>query len=279
MRTLRSVFAILPAAAGVDCALNAYKALPLADRSKLIGLHVSPLANTYGLGADIVVAGYIEAQIEAAEEEKRTTEAAFKEACEKAGIVYEWRAKSALSYILSPEAGAMARAADLILFPRLPEAASVGRHRFEELVVAAGRPVLGVPAEWSGGVLGERVLIAWDGGREAARAVFDALPLLVSARAVRIVSVQGFLEEPIRQFTLGDDIAATLSRHGVRAESHTFQSSRGSVKEELRAQMLDTGADVIVMGCYGHSRVREMILGGVSREMLKDASIPLLLSS
>jgi nucleotide-binding universal stress UspA family protein len=83
----------------------------------------------------------------------------------------------------------------------------------------------------------------------------------------------------VRQFTLADDIAATLSRHGVRIESHTLQSSRGSVKEELKTQVLDTGADIIVMGCYGHSRFREMIMGGVSREMLKDTSVPLLLSS
>ena len=100
-----------------------------------------------------------------------------------------------------------------------------------------------------------------------------------NARTVRIVSVQGFLDEPVRQFTLADDIAATLSRHGVRTESHTFQSSRGSVKEELKVQVVDTGADMIVMGCYGHSRLREMIMGGVSREMLKDTSVPLLLSS
>jgi nucleotide-binding universal stress UspA family protein len=91
--------------------------------------------------------------------------------------------------------------------------------------------------------------------------------------------VQGFLDEPVRQFTPGDDIAATLARHGVKVETHAFAAMRGSVREELAAQALDFGADLCVMGCYGHSRLRERILGGVSRSMLRDIPFPLLLSN
>ncbi len=123
------------------------------------------------------------------------------------------------------------------------------------------------------------MLIAWDGGREAARAVFDALPLLVGAEAVRIASVQGFLDEPVRQFTPGDDIAATLSRHGITVETTSGRSSRGTVKEELQHLALDFGADLVVMGCYGHSRIRERVLGGVSRSMLREIPFPLLLAN
>jgi hypothetical protein len=83
-----------------------------------------PLADTYGLVADIAFAGLIEAQIQAAEEETGSAEVAFREACERAGIAHEWRAKTALSYLISADAGSMARAADLIIFPRLPETAS-----------------------------------------------------------------------------------------------------------------------------------------------------------
>ena len=274
MTALRTIVAVIPAASTAKCALKAYGALPLADRSKLVGLYVSPIAVSFGLAADIALTSFIQAQIEAAEEERKATETAFVQACEQAGIAHEWRTEKALSYTVSSEAGAMARAADLIIFPTLPAAPSVGRHQIEELVFASGRPVLAMPAAWSEAKLGEKVLIAWDGGREAARATFDAMPLLLQAKAVRIVSVQGYMEEPVRQFTPGDDIAATLSRHGIPAESHTFQSTRASVKEELQAQMLDTGADMVVMGCYGHSRFREMILGGVSRDMLKGIPFP-----
>lgn len=123
------------------------------------------------------------------------------------------------------------------------------------------------------------MIVAWDGSREATRAVFDALPILLKSTSVRIVSVEGYRDEPIRQFTPGDDIAATLSRHGVPAESHAFRGRLGSVRAELEAQALDIGADLIVMGCYGHSRFREMVLGGVSRSMLKNIPCPLLLSN
>ena len=85
--------------------------------------------------------------------------------------------------------------------------------------------------------------------------------------------------DAIRQFTPGDDIAATLARHGIRAESHMFQRARGSVSEELQVQMLDFGADMAIMGCYGHSRLREMILGGVSRDILNGIPFPVLLSN
>ena|SRR5215207_9411613 len=103
--------------------------------------------------------------------------------------------------------------------------------------------------------------------------------LLTNAEAVRIVSVQGFLDEPVRQFTPADDICATLSRRGVRVEVQSFRSTRGSIKEELAVQALEFGADITVMGCYGHSRFRERILGGVSRDMLKDMPGPLLLAN
>jgi nucleotide-binding universal stress UspA family protein len=215
----------------------------------------------------------------AAAEERQAAEAAFAAAAKAAGIAYEWRAEKAVDSYVSPHAGAMARAADLILCPLLPEEASIGRHQLEEVVFASGRPVLGLPAGWPARKLAGRVLIAWDGGREAARAVFDAMPILTGAELIRIVSVQGFFDEPVRQFTPGDDIAASLARHGLAVETTTVKSSRTSVRDELKAQALDLGSDLLVMGCYGHSRLRQRILGGVSRSMLDDPPFPLLLAN
>ena len=95
----------------------------------------------------------------------------------------------------------------------------------------------------------------------------------------RLISVRAFHDEPVRQFTPGDDIAATLSRHGVPVETAAIARAGQSVQEELKVQAMDFGADMIVMGCYGHSRLRERILGGVSRDMLKEMPFPLLLSN
>lgn len=276
---LRTVFAVIAAADAAESAVAAFQALPLADRAKLVGVHVAPLAITYGLASDMALASFIEAQIAAADEERKSAEAAFLAAGRKAGIDFDWRAEKSPDNLVSPHAGAIARAADIILYPQLRSEASIGRHQLEEVVFTSGRPVIGLPAGWSVTKLGSRVLVAWDGGREATRAVFDALPMLVRAEAVRLVSVQGFLDEPVRQFTPGDDIAATLSRHGVRVETSTFRSTRANMREELKAQALDFGADLVVMGCYGHSRFRERILGGVSRSMLKDIPFPLLLAN
>lgn len=279
MRGIRTIFAVIPAADAAESAVAAFKALPLQERAKLVGVHVAPLAITYGLVADFALASFIEAQIEAADQERKAAEAGFLAAARGAGVDFDWRAEKSPDNMVSPHAGAMSRAADIIISPQLRAEASIGRHQIEEVVFTSGRPVIGLPAGWHVTTLGRRVLVAWDGGREAARAVFDALPILVKAEAVRIVSVQGFLDEPVRQFTPGDDIAATLARHGVRVETSTFKGTRATMRDELKAQALDFGADLGVMGCYGHSRFRERILGGVSRGMLKDIPFPLLLAN
>ena len=279
MAELRTVFAIIPAAEAVEAAVAAFQALPLSDRARLVGVHVAPLAVTFGLATDIALASFIEAQIAAADEERKAAEAEFAKAARRTGIDFGWRAEKSPDNLVSPHAGAMSRAADIILYPQVRPEASIGRHQIEEVVFTSGRPVIGLPAGWLVKTLGRRVLIAWDGGREVARAVFDALPLLAKAEAVRIVSVQGFLDDPVRQFTHGDDIAMTLSRHGARVETSTFKSTRPNMRDELKAQALDFGADLAVMGCYGHSRFRERILGGVSRSMLNDMPLPLLLAN
>jgi nucleotide-binding universal stress UspA family protein len=274
-----TVFAIIPAASAAASALAGFRALRPADNAKLIGLHVVPIAVNYGLVADIALASFIEAQVEAAKAEREAAQASFSAACEQAGIHYEWRAAQSFDTLVSPQAGSLARAADVVLCPILPEQGSIGRHRLEEVVFAAGRPVIGLPPQWNGARLGSRVLIAWDGGREAARATFDAMPLLRQVEEVRLVSVNGFEYEPVRQFTPADEIAAALSRHGIRVEAHSFESTRRSVADELQAQAHDFGADLLVMGCYGHARFRERILGGVSREMLREIPLPLLLAN
>lgn len=279
MTKIATAFAVIPAAQAAEAAVAAFQALPLAENAKLIGLHVAPIAVSYGLVTDMALASYIEAQIGAAEEERKTAETAFHKACREAGVAWEWRTEKALDSVVSPQAGYASRAADIVLCPQLPLEASIGRHQVEEVVFASGRPVIALPIGWNVKSLCRRVLVAWDGGREAARAVFDALPILTCAEAVRIVSVQGVTRDPIRQFTPGDEIAASLARHGVPVETITSSSMRGSVREELKAQALDFGAEFLVMGCYGHSRFRERVLGGVSRDMLREIPFPLLLSS
>ena len=108
----------------------------------------------------------------AADTQRKAAEDAFVSACRKAGVESEWRFEKAMDYAILAHAGGMSRAADLIICPQQREEGEP----LEEVVFASGRPVVCVPSSWSIKSLGRRVLIAWDGGREAARAAFDALP-------------------------------------------------------------------------------------------------------
>ena len=220
MSDLRTIFTVIPTAQQRwRCGCRLFGAAARRARASWSAFTSLRSPSSYGLGADVALADFITNQMQAAEQEGEAGRGGFPRACAEAGIANEWREEKAPDYMVSPHAGSLARAADLIICPSVPADASVGRHQIEEIVFASGRPVLAVPGNWSGRTLGETVLVAWDGGREAARAVFDAIPLLTHAKTVKLISIQGFLAEPVRQFTLGDDIAVTLSRHGISAES------------------------------------------------------------
>jgi nucleotide-binding universal stress UspA family protein len=126
--------------------------------------------------------------------------------------------------------------------------------------------------------IGQRVLVAWNAGREATRAVNDALPLLEGAAKVTVLAInphgglRGHGEVP------GADIALHLARHGVRAEASAIKSDDVEIGALLLSQAADLNADLIVMGAYGHSRLREVVLGGATREILRSMTVPVLLS-
>lgn len=147
----------------------------------------------------------------------------------------------------------------------------------EEVIVHAGRPVLLVPYAGHFDSVGSDVLVAWDASREAARALTDALPLLKDAQLVRVVivgghpSLDGHGDEP------GADVALFLARHGVTVEVVRAAAST-DIAGVLLTRAADFGSDLIVMGGYGHSRFREMLLGGVTRAMLEAMTVPVLMS-
>lgn len=148
----------------------------------------------------------------------------------------------------------------------------------EELVMTAGRPVLVVPKSTAGTTVGRRVVLAWNDKREAARAAFDALPMLAKAEQVRIVWVN-----PNREAAFSGDvptagIAAALARHNVKCVSSVAYGPDASVGDVLLNECADFGADLLVMGGYGHTRLREYVLGGATRHILKSMTVPVMLS-
>jgi nucleotide-binding universal stress UspA family protein len=146
----------------------------------------------------------------------------------------------------------------------------------EELALGVGRPVLVVPRYGTFETFGERVLIAWNGSREATRAVHDALPLLTRATKVTVLSIDPEPDSGAR--VPSADITLHLARHGVSAEADSTVALDMAVGDMLLSRAADLGANLLVMGAYGHSRVREMVLGGATRHILQHMTVPVLMS-
>ncbi|MGA7485316.1 MAG: universal stress protein [Xanthobacteraceae bacterium] len=145
----------------------------------------------------------------------------------------------------------------------------------EGALFESGRPVIVVPYIQNRGLTLERVLACWDGGRTAARAVADAMPFLERAKAVDIVMVAEARKE---DETPGAKLSDHLARHGVTANVKSLTKGDIPIEDVLLSYAADSGADFIVMGGYGHSRLREFVLGGVTRGILAEMTVPVLMS-
>jgi nucleotide-binding universal stress UspA family protein len=145
----------------------------------------------------------------------------------------------------------------------------------EDLVMAAGRPVILVPNVGDYPGTAKNVVCAWNGTRESARAVADAMPLLKFAEKVTILSVD---PKGAEKRIAGADIALHLARHGVRAEAAATYADGIGVGDALLSRLADLGADLLVMGAYGHSRAREAVFGGATRDVLDRMTVPVLMS-
>jgi nucleotide-binding universal stress UspA family protein len=211
-------------------------------------------------------------------EEAEKTRAFFEEVTARQGISAEWRTASGYPAGMAAMHG---RYADLIVIGQLDAydaQAGLLRARPEDVTMLAGRPVLVVPFTGAFEPTGTRVLVGWDASREAARAVGDAMPLLAGAEAVTVLTIDAE-ESPFGHGQIpGADIALYLARHGVKAEVERTVSAGIGIGNTLLSRAADYGADALVMGAYGHSRVRELLLGGTTRTVLTSMTLPVLMS-
>lgn len=156
--------------------------------------------------------------------------------------------------------------------------ADFGRRLLVHAILGNGAPVLVLPYAQSSLEIGHNVVIAWDGSRAAARAMRDALPILASAARVTVLSIgiRSVTDEDIER---SQARAVTfLAAHGVHAQARRLDSTLDDPAELLLSQLSDLGADLVVMGGYGHARLRELILGGVTRTMLEKMTVPVFTS-
>ena len=212
-------------------------------------------------------------------ERRAALERLFHAEAARAGVSGEWEEAQGYANVAVPR---RARCADLIVAgqddPNDPES-YVGDHFPETLVMSTGRPVLLVPYAGFFASAGERVLIAWDGSREATRAVHDAMPILKAAKQATVVTVGAAQGDAADVLIPGADIAASIARHGVKVEVSSIDSAGGvPAGDLLLSRAADLGADLLVMGGYGHSRWQELVLGGATRTVLNSMTIPVLMS-
>lgn len=148
------------------------------------------------------------------------------------------------------------------------------QENLEKMTLCAGRPVLTLPYQFSQSEIGKNIVVAWNGKREATRAVHDAMPFLTNASAVSILQIN-----PDKGIDIPcEDIAKHLSRHGINAEVNSAYAYNKDVGAHILEMATNAQADLLVMGAYGHSRFRELIMGGVTRFMRQNTTLPILMS-
>jgi nucleotide-binding universal stress UspA family protein len=258
--------------------LSAAIELAHSHRAHLTGLYTMPFPNA--LVMDMAGApgatGIAQAEIIHAEEEASRSRAAeaelkFKQATADSGG--EWRSQQGEPVGVLTLNG---RCFDLIVIGQAhsDDLDAPNSGFVDSVIVNAGRPLLVIPYIGIGSTIGKRVLIAWDGSRESARALNDSLALIANAESVEIVTLDADSENR----DIAGDARRHLVRHGIDAELLELPSGDLEVEQALLARCSDRSIDLLVMGAYGHSRLREKILGGATRDILKEMTIPVLMS-
>jgi nucleotide-binding universal stress UspA family protein len=244
--------------------------------------HLAGIAFVYDPIVPISGTGYIPPEV--IETQQADNEAAakaaigrFAEATRRAGLSAEPLTLSASLAGAGDQFGRIARRFDLAVVGQAePETSTVEDIIAEATLFESGRPMIVVPYIQKAPLKLDNVMVCWDGSRQAARAVGDALPLLVKAGRVEIVIIA---DERGKQDEIeGADIGQHLARHGLEVDVHRIASGGIDVADALLSHAADSGTDFMVMGGYGHSRLREFVLGGVTRSILGSMTVPVLMA-
>ncbi|WP_320197166.1 universal stress protein [Agrobacterium rosae] len=249
--------------------------------SHVIGLHMESFA-TVPLVAPMEMPdpATVQAVQEVAHQETTDVGLIFNEKMAAENISNEWRSFVSSVGYSSNTAIQSARSADIIIARQTTSSAlSDSSADIDNFLYESGRPVLLVPHVLDQPKPIKRVLVAWNGSREATRATFDALPFLIAAESVEIFSVGAADDETQSGALAGSEIASTLARHGINVTVTSQEKGHGvSAEKAIEKRLSDNSIDLLVMGAYGHSRWWEMLFGGVTRTLLDKMTALTLLS-
>lgn len=245
----------------------------------LIGLHAEPAVKiSFAAPMEIPDTSVVEISDEQIRERFEQMQHRFIDRCEAAGISYEWRPIRSMSGDSALSALSSARCADLIVLQQEGPGQKSDYDDLEALVFESGRPVMFVPYIAREPKPIRQVVVAWNETRVAARAVFDALPLLQAADSVEVLTIDAEDNAEQSPQTAGAEIASALSRHGVNVTINPEVSSGIPVAAVIENRISDTQADLLVMGAFSHSRLRELLFGGVTDTLLKSMPCATLMS-
>ncbi len=220
---------------------------------------------------------FIESQRAESDKAARDAIARFEQAAKRAGVSCESLSISASISGAADRLGQLARRFDLVIVGQPEREKSAPDEVVDEGVLfESGRPVIFVPYIQKAALKLDRVMVCWDGSRAASRAIADAMPFLHKAKQVEIVMVANKAGKD--GDIPGADLGQHLARHGLKVDVKRITSPDIDVSSTLLSYAADSNADMIVMGGYGHSRLREFILGGVTRSILEQMTVPVLMS-
>lgn len=255
----------------LDCAV------PLATDfgSHLIGIHAEAMPVPYTSATGFLDTEFLQVSSELNKERAQALQALYVKRLEGSGLSFEWRSLETFAGDSGLSAIPTVRAADLVVAAQSEGGdanADVG-----SLVYDAGRPVLVVPHAGPVVTTFKTVLLAWNGTREAARAAFDALPFITAAEKTEVFVVNPpNAQEEVD--SAGSEIAAALARHGAEVSVAVREAESDSIEEVIQARLIDTGADLLVLGAYSHSWLRRLLFGGVTQSVLRSGTVAAFLS-
>ncbi len=247
----------------------------------LSGVYVVPALRLYPVVTVHLPPDVLEAQRKAFHKRGEEVGEVFRKACEEARVHYDWHLEESFTPLVVDTVIGMGRMRDLIITgqPAGEEEPDQEADFADRLVMESGRPVLFVPREGKAEANFRYVVVGWNGSREAARALHDGLEFLQRAERVDLVRVNGQPEEEESGGADVEQLASLLVRHGVNAKGYIIpQDGHDDPGAALMNHADEQNADLLVMGAWGHSRLREYVFGGATRHVLQEMKRPVLMS-
>jgi len=276
----KTILTYIPDIESANQALSAV--LPIAQEhdAHLIGLHIVPRVPVmFVVAAAEIPQSVIQQQETKLQQQAEALKEHFEMLCQQAGVKAEWRSHKIEHADMASEIVSQTLCADLIaLIQSEVDEFGLKTDIPSHVAIETGRPVLIIPRSGQYSKIGERAAIAWNASKEATRASFDALPFLQHAKTVKVLSINPKCRSGYDRIALGDEMTECLRRHNIKVEAEVTMSSNTAVGEELLTQLTNENCDLLIMGCYGHSRLRETLFGGVTKSLLGKMTVPVLMS-